>query len=78
MPIKNGFAELFPEITAWRRDFHAHPKASARSLMPIPRMGGARIFPMCLARKGAYIFLGNGDSEMVHHPSYVFDDNVIP
>lgn len=32
---------------------------------------------MCLARRGAYIFLGNGDSEMVHHPSYVFDDNAI-
>ncbi|WP_439561957.1 M20 aminoacylase family protein [Roseinatronobacter sp.] len=26
MPIKNRFAELLPEITAWRRDFHAHPE----------------------------------------------------
>ncbi len=25
MPVKNRFAELLPEITAWRRDFHAHP-----------------------------------------------------
>ncbi len=26
MPIKNRFAELLPEITAWRRDIHAHPE----------------------------------------------------
>ena len=26
MPVKNRFAELLPEITAWRQDFHAHPE----------------------------------------------------
>ncbi|MDV7141639.1 M20 aminoacylase family protein [Tropicimonas sp. TH_r6] len=26
MPVKNRFAELQAEITAWRRDFHAHPE----------------------------------------------------
>jgi len=26
MPIRNRFAEMLPEITAWRRDFHAHPE----------------------------------------------------
>ena len=26
MPIKNRLAELLPEITAWRHDFHAHPE----------------------------------------------------
>lgn len=26
MPIKNRFAELQEEITAWRRDFHEHPE----------------------------------------------------
>lgn len=26
MPIKNRFAELQPEISAWRRDLHAHPE----------------------------------------------------
>ncbi|MEQ9693669.1 M20 aminoacylase family protein [Shimia sp. SDUM112013] len=29
-------------------------------------------------RPGAYIFLGNGDTEMCHHPAYQFDDNAIP
>ena len=26
MPVKTRFAELLPEITAWRRDFHRHPE----------------------------------------------------
>ena len=26
MPVRNRFAELLPEITAWRQDFHAHPE----------------------------------------------------
>ncbi|MEL6419102.1 MAG: amidohydrolase, partial [Pseudomonadota bacterium] len=26
MPVKNRFAELHDEITAWRRDLHAHPE----------------------------------------------------
>ena len=26
MPVKNRFAEMLPEITAWRHDFHAHPE----------------------------------------------------
>jgi amidohydrolase len=26
MPIKNRFAELLPELTAWRRDLHTHPE----------------------------------------------------
>ena len=26
MPVKNRFAELHDEITAWRRDIHEHPE----------------------------------------------------
>ncbi len=26
MPVRNRFAELLPEITAWRHDFHEHPE----------------------------------------------------
>lgn len=33
---------------------------------------------MLQARPGAFIFLGNGDTEMCHHPAYVFDDEAIP
>jgi hippurate hydrolase len=40
---------------------------------------GAEDFSFMLnKRPGAYIFLGNGDTAMVHHPAYNFDDNAIP
>ena len=26
MPVKNRFADLHEDITAWRRDIHAHPE----------------------------------------------------
>lgn len=26
MPVLNRFAEMQPEISAWRRDIHAHPE----------------------------------------------------
>jgi hippurate hydrolase len=29
-------------------------------------------------RPGAYIFLGNGDTQQCHHPEYKFDDDAIP
>ena len=42
-------------------------------------MMGAEDFSfMLLERPGAYIFVGNGDTAMVHHPAYDFDDNAIP
>jgi len=27
---------------------------------------------------GAYVFMGNGDTLMCHHPQYIFDDEAIP
>ncbi len=33
---------------------------------------------MLEARPGAYIFLGNGDSAICHHPAYDFDDTAAP
>jgi amidohydrolase len=43
-----------------------------------PMMGAEDFSYMLNARPGAYIFLGNGDTAMVHHPAYNFDDNAIP
>ncbi len=43
-----------------------------------PLMGAEDFSYMLNARPGAYIFLGNGDTAMVHHPAYNFDDNAIP
>jgi amidohydrolase len=33
---------------------------------------------MLESRPGAYIFMGNGDTAMCHHPAYDFDDSAIP
>ncbi len=43
-----------------------------------PLMGAEDFSFMLNARPGAYIFLGNGDTAMLHHPGYNFDDNAIP
>mgnify|MGYP000600686728 CR=1 FL=1 len=36
MPIRNRFAELHPEITAWRRDLHEYPELQ----YDLPRTAG--------------------------------------
>ena len=43
-----------------------------------PVMGGEDFAYMLEARPGAYILVGNGDTAMVHHPEYNFDDEAIP
>ncbi|MGQ0567770.1 MAG: M20 aminoacylase family protein [Gemmobacter sp.] len=43
-----------------------------------PVMGAEDFSFMLNERPGAYIFLGNGDTAMVHHPAYNFDDDAIP
>ena len=54
-------------------------KVSGKVDLDIAPMMGAEDFSFMLnARPGAYIFLGNGDTAMVHHPAYNFDDNAIP
>lgn len=41
-------------------------------------MGGEDFAFMLEERPGAYILVGNGDTAMVHHPKYNFDDTIIP
>jgi len=43
-----------------------------------PVMGGEDFAFMLEARPGAFILVGNGDTAMVHHPEYNFDDEAIP
>jgi hippurate hydrolase len=43
-----------------------------------PVMGAEDFSFMLNARPGAFIFVGNGDSAGLHHPSYNFNDEVIP
>ncbi|MCY4305049.1 MAG: M20 family metallopeptidase [Aestuariivita sp.] len=41
-------------------------------------MGGEDFAYMLEERPGAYILIGNGSTEMVHHPEYNFNDEAIP
>ena len=41
-------------------------------------MGGEDFSYLLEERPGAYILIGNGDTAMVHHPMYNFDDSAIP
>ncbi|MFV0513924.1 MAG: M20 aminoacylase family protein [Jhaorihella sp.] len=41
-------------------------------------MGGEDFAFMLEERPGAYILVGNGDTAMVHHPEYDFNDDAIP
>ncbi|WP_350335450.1 M20 aminoacylase family protein [Coralliovum pocilloporae] len=43
-----------------------------------PVMGAEDFSYMLEARPGAFIFVGNGDSEGLHHPEYDFNDEAIP
>jgi amidohydrolase len=43
-----------------------------------PMMGGEDFSFMLNARPGAFIWVGNGDSAGLHHPSYNFNDEAIP
>ncbi|NKX43536.1 M20 aminoacylase family protein [Roseicyclus persicicus] len=62
----------------------AHAAAAARAVANAvddnfdPIMPSEDFSYMLEARPGAYVFLGNGDTPMCHHPRYVFDDEAIP
>lgn len=43
-----------------------------------PMMAGEDFSYMLNARPGAYVFVGNGDSAMLHHPAYDFNDEIMP
>jgi amidohydrolase len=52
-------------------DSHVDPNAA-------PTMGAEDFSFMLEARPGAFIFIGNGDSASLHHPSYDFNDAALP
>ena len=48
-------------------------------MYPGPSYLGSEDFAFMLQKKqGTYCLLGNGDTPMVHHPQYVFDDAILP
>ncbi|RJE86513.1 M20 aminoacylase family protein [Paracoccus onubensis] len=65
------------EATGWAADV-AREIAGEVNLDMQPMMGGEDFSYMLNERPGAYIFVGNGDTAMVHHPAYNFNDDAIP
>ncbi|MCY4151244.1 MAG: M20 family metallopeptidase [Aestuariivita sp.] len=72
----------YPVMKNWEEqtDFAAEvAKRVSGSCDPAPLvMGGEDFAYMLEERPGAYILIGNGDTEMVHHPKYDFNDEAIP
>ncbi|WP_132050753.1 M20 aminoacylase family protein [Pseudocnuella soli] len=43
-----------------------------------PYLGSEDFAFMLQQKKGTYCMLGNGDTPMVHHPAYIFDQEILP
>ncbi|WEX89306.1 M20 family metallopeptidase [Sinorhizobium garamanticum] len=73
-------------VTVNHADETAHALAAAATVAGAaqvnasldPMMGGEDFSYMLLARPGAFIFMGNGDTAGLHHPAYDFNDEAIP
>ena len=66
-----------PQATGFAAEV-ARQVAGSVNLDMLPLMAGEDFSYMLNERPGAYIFVGNGDTAMVHSPEYDFDDNAIP
>ena len=66
-----------PQATDWAAEVAASISGSVKTDME-PMMGGEDFSYMLNERPGAYIWVGNGDTAMVHHPAYNFNDEAIP
>ena len=54
-------------------------KVSGKNTVSAEKIMGAEDFSYMLnATKGAYILIGNGDTDSVHSPKYVFNDEILP
>ena len=48
-------------------------------IFPGPTFLGSEDFAFMLQeKKGTYCFLGNGDTPMVHHPEFIFNQDILP
>ena len=71
-------------VTVNHAEATQHAIEAARAIAPEvvtevePLMASEDFSYMLEARPGAYIWLGNGDTAMVHNPAYNFDDEAIP
>ena len=69
----------YPKQTSFAADIAAQVVGNERVDRATPPVMGAEDFSFMLnARPGAFIFVGNGESAGLHHPSYNFNDAAIP
>lgn len=65
-----------PEETEKAAEIARKAFGAENVICPGPTYLGSEDFAFMLQKKkGTYCFLGNGDTKMVHHPEYVFDQN---
>lgn len=56
-----------------------HAFGEDQVIHPGPTYLGSEDFAFMLQKqKGTYCFLGNGDTKMVHHPEFVFNQDILP
>ena len=68
-----------PAAAAFAAGVAAEVAGAARVDAAAPALMGAEDFSFMLnARRGAFVFVGNGDTAKLHHPRYDFNDAVIP
>ncbi|WP_426126951.1 M20 aminoacylase family protein [Pararhizobium sp. PWRC1-1] len=83
--IKVSYARNYP-VTVNHREETGHALSAAAIIAGEnqvsgdldPMMGGEDFSYMLLARPGAFIFIGNGDTAGLHNPAYDFNDEAIP
>jgi len=83
--IQVSYARNYP-VTVNHRQETAHALSAAQNIAGEsqvfgdldPMMGGEDFSYMLLARPGAFIFIGNGDTAGLHNPGYDFNDEAIP
>ncbi len=76
---RRGYPVMVNSETETAHASEVAKKVSGQDPVEVPPiMGGEDFAYMLQARPGAYILVGNGDSAMVHHPEYDFDDEAIP
>jgi amidohydrolase len=71
--VNHGAQTDFAAAVAGKVAGDSHVDANAT-----PSMGAEDFSFMLEARPGAFIFIGNGDSAMLHHPAYDFNDAALP
>lgn len=68
-----------PEETAFAREVAQKYFGEDKVHYPTGAFLGSEYFAFMLQKKkGNYCMIGNGDTFMVHHPKYVFDQEILP